>query len=85
MGTSYIEESDSSNHMECISNNAHFYRLEWSTNPGVFPINKTCGIHCCISLISPTKKKKRKKEKKKETWIAKDAFFVSKQEVCLQL
>ena len=82
MGTSYIEKSDSSNHMECISNNTHFYRLEWSTNPGVFPINKTCGIHCCISLISLTKKKK---EKKKETWIAKDAFFVSKQEVCLQL
>ena len=83
MGTSYIEKSDSSNHMECISNNAHFYRLEWSTNPGVFPINKTCGIHCYISLISPTKKKKRKKKKRKKLGLQKMHFlFQSRRFVC---
>ena len=34
-------------------------------NPRVFPINKTRGIHCSVSLISPPPPKKKQTNKQK--------------------
>ena len=48
-------------------------------NPRVFPINKTRGIHCSVSLISPPPpQKKTNKQTKKFAFRGSRQRFVSK-------
>ena len=60
-------------------------------NPKVIPGNKTCGIHCCKSLISPSNKKRkkiqhiRKQNKNLLSQKMHSLFKAADWEVCFQL